>query len=294
MAKCLVTGYKGYIGTHLYEALKEAGHEVMGIDLADNHDIIKDLREYRAPMRGKFNPHFYNFKPEYIFHLACFPRVAYSVENPILTMENNVLSTSHVLNFARHVGAKRVIYSSSSSVVGNGNGPASPYALQKLVSEMECKLYTQLYGVDTVSLRYFNVYSEDQKVNGPYATAISNWMETIRKNEVPFITGDGEQSRDMLHVSDAVSANIFAMNREENFNGESYDIGTGSNISLNEVKKIVQKYFPNVEFKYIENRKGDVMRTCANASKMKDLGWSTKVQIHDGINKCFEELKNEF
>ena len=106
---------------------------MMGIDLVEGNDILQDLKEYNEPMKGKFHPHYYNFKPEYIFHLACFPRV-YSVENPILTMENNTLSTSHVLNFARHVGAKRVIYSSSSSVVGNGNGPASPYALQKLIS----------------------------------------------------------------------------------------------------------------------------------------------------------------
>ena len=210
MARCLVTGYKGYIGSHLCKKLEELGHEVMGIDLVDGHDILSDFKE-------KFHPSYINFKPEYIFHMACFPRVPYSVKNPTSTMKNNVLSTSYVLDFARKVGAKRVIYSSSSSVVGNGDGPTSPYALQKLVSEMECKLYSDLYGLDTVSLRYFNVYSEDQTVDGPYCTAIANWMHSIRQNIVPFITGDGTQSRDMLHVSDAVEANIFAMNREEIF-----------------------------------------------------------------------------
>tara|TARA_B000000609_G_C24105736_1_gene310963 strand:- start:12 stop:896 length:885 start_codon:yes stop_codon:yes gene_type:complete len=293
MSKCLVTGHCGYIGSKVYRKLKELGHEVMGIDLAENHNILYDLKEYESPMRGKFNPHYFNFKPEYIFHLACFPRVAYSVDNPTLTMENNIMTTSHVLNFAKHVGAKRVIYSSSSSVIGNGNGPASPYALQKLVSEMECKLYSNLYGVDTVSLRYFNVYSEDQEVNGPYSTAIANWMDNIKNNKVPFITGTGEQSRDMLHVSDAVRANIFAMQREENFNGESYDVGTGSNISLNEIKKIIQTHFPDVKFEYIEERKGDVMHTCADISKMKSLGWTTNTEIRQGINNCFERLKGE-
>ena len=109
-------------------------------------------------------------------------------------------------------------FSSSSSVVGNGDGPTSPYGLQKLISEMECKLYAELYGVDTVSLRYFNVYSEDQKADGPYATAIANWMQFIRDGKTPFITGTGEQRRDMLHVSDAVRANIFAMERKEDGN----------------------------------------------------------------------------
>ena len=127
-------------------------------------------------------------------------------------MRNNVLLTSIVLDYAKRNNVKRVIYSGSSSVVGNGDGPTSPYALQKLTSELETKLYSQLYGLDTVTLRYFNVYSEDQEVTGPYATAVANWMHYIKNNKNPYITGDGEQRRDMLYVHDAVSANIFAMN----------------------------------------------------------------------------------
>lgn len=286
MARCLVTGHRGYIGTHLYKKLQELGHEVKGIDLVEGHNINVDLKD-------KFHPEYYNFKPEYIFHLACIPRVAYSVERPVETMENNVLCTTNVLNFAKKVDAKRVIYSGSSSVVGNGDGPTSPYGLQKLVSEMECKLYSDLYGVDTVSLRYFNVYSEDQKVTGPYATAIASWMHAIKTNKVPYITGTGDQSRDMLHVSDAVRANVFAMNREQDFNGKHYDIGTGSNISLNEVKDIVNKYFPEVKFDYVEERKGDVMYTCAQYKDMENIGWKAKVDIVHGIENCFSKLKKE-
>ena len=289
MSRCLVTGHRGYIGSHLFKALKDAGHEVQGIDLYEGHDINMDLREYNAPDRGVFHPHYFKFKPEYIFHLACFPRVAYSVEFPVETMENNVLCTTNVLNFAKHVGAKRVIYSSSSSVVGDGDGPSSPYGLQKLVSEMECKLYSKLFGVDTVSLRYFNVYSEDQKADGPYATAIANWMEFIRKNKKPFITGDGEQRRDMLHVSDAVRANIFAMESKNNFDGKNYDVGTGDNISLNEVKGIVKEYY-DVDFDYVPPRAGDVKETRADTEPLKALGWQTKVSIKDGVNSCFQEL----
>ena len=286
MARCLVTGHEGYIGTVLYEKLNKLGHNVLGIDLKSDHDILDHLKE-------PFDKLYYDFKPEYIFHLACIPRVAYSVEHPTETMTNNVLCTTHVLNFAKHVGAKRVIYSGSSSVNGNGNGPTSPYGLQKLISEMECQLYSKLYGLDTVSLRYFNVYSEDQKADGPYATAIANWMKYIRESKTPFITGDGTQRRDMAYISDVISANLFAMEHGENFHGRAFDVGTGQNISLNQIKEIVLSYFPNIDFKYIAPREGDVNITCANILTLKELGWEPEVKISDGINRCFSKLKEE-
>lgn len=288
MSRCLVTGYRGYIGSRLYNRLIELGHEVMGVDIKDgpDEDILVCLRESDD---GTFNEKYWHFQPEFVFHLACIPRVAYSVEEPVKTTENNVLITSLVLNFARKVGAKRVIYSGSSSVVGNGDGPTSPYGLQKLVSEMECKLYSSLYGLDTVTLRYFNVYSEDQKAEGPYATAIANWMKYIKINKNPFITGDGKQRRDMAHVSDIVSVNVFAMNYENSFSGKNYDVGTGENISLNEIKSIVEE-FHNVSFDYREERTGDIMLTRANMKPLFDLGWRPKVNLQDGIRSCFKPM----
>jgi UDP-glucose 4-epimerase len=298
MARCLVTGHRGYIGSHLYAQLQELGHDVRGIDAKPDapgnkgHNILQVLKEYEDGS-GRFHPYFYDFKPEYVFHMACVPRVAHSVAHPVQTMENNVLCTSYVLNFARKVGAKRVIYSGSSSVVGDGNGPNSPYGLQKLISEMECKLYSGLYGLDTVSLRYFNVYSADQEAEGAYPTAIANFMACIRSNHRPFITGTGEQRRDMAHVKDVVAANIFAMNSETNFNGAQFDVGTGSNISLNEIKNIVLDYFPKVNFQYIEERTGDVLYTQANILPLSDAGWTPSVGIQQGINECFRDLKDE-
>jgi len=202
-------------------------------------------------------------------------------------MINNAIQTSHVLNFARKVGAKRVIYSGSSSVVGNGDGPESPYGLQKLISEMECRLYSKLYEVDTVTLRYFNVYSPCQKATDAYATAIANWMHFIREGRTPFITGDGEQRRDMAHLEDIVSANIFAMEYAGKFAGANYDVGTGDNISLNEVKEIVLKYHPELEFEYRPPRQGDVRTTKANIESLKELGWSPSIPIKAGIEECF-------
>ena len=185
MARCLVTGHRGYIGSEVYNQLKETGHEVMGIDLVDGNNILDCLKQ---DSDGKFHPHWFNFKPEYIFHLAAIPRVAYSVEQPVHVIENNVLSSLYVLEFARACGTKRVIYSSSSSVVGDGLGPENPYGASKYMPESMCGVWSRLYGLDTVCLRYFNVYSPDQKADGPYATAVANWMQFIRDGKNPFIT----------------------------------------------------------------------------------------------------------
>ena len=292
MARCLVTGHKGYIGSRLFERLQELGHEVMGIDLQE--DFPKDIRDFfNEDFGSEVYPAYWNFKPEYIFHLAAIPRVAYSIEEPVKTTKNNILAGSMVLNFARKVGAKRLIYAGSSSVVGNGDGPASPYALQKLYTEMECRIYSELYGLDTITLRYFNVYSPDQQAKTAYATAVANWMQHIRDDKLPFITGDGEQRRDMANREDVVSANIFAMEYEGTFNGQQFDVGTGDNISLNEMKKIVEEHIPNVVFEYVAERKGDVRLTKADIQPLRDLGWEPQYTIEKGIHECFRRLKNE-
>ena len=292
MSKCLVTGHLGYIGSRVFEALVKQGHDVRGIDLKQskyNGDILEDLGHIHTSQIGlaSVSGEYRDFKPEFIFHLAAIPRVPYSVEFPVEVLENNITSTLRVLEYARLSGAKRVIYSSSSSVVGNGNGPTSPYGASKLIPEILCKNYSDVYGVDTVSLRYFNVYSKDQEVDGPYATAIANFMHAVRQGHNPFITGDGEQRRDMLHVTDAVSANLFCMSHDLDFNGQSFDVATGSNISLNEVKEIINKYHPEVVFNYVGERTGDVRVTKADTEPLKKLGWTTRVGIKSGIEECF-------
>ena len=283
MALCLVTGHQGYIGNSLYWKLISMDHDVVGVDYKkdDSWDILNGLERLEQ----------YDF--DYVFHLACIPRVAYSVEQPVHTMMNNIMSTSIVLDFAKRKNVKRVIYSGSSSVVGNGDGPTRPYALQKLTSELEPKLYSDLYGIDTVTLRYFNVYSPDQEADSPYATAVANWMRFIREGKNPFITGDGEQRRDMAHKFDVVAANIFAMEYEGEFGGRSFDVGTGDNISLNEMKGIVNGHFPDVQFDYVDERKGDVLLTKADISPLKELGWAPRFSIEDGISKCFRSLKEK-
>tara|TARA_R110000751_G_scaffold6038_8_gene26432 strand:- start:2346 stop:3209 length:864 start_codon:yes stop_codon:yes gene_type:complete len=287
MSRCLVTGHLGYIGSKVFKRLQELGHETIGVDYRedDRQNVSTLLAEDDD---GAFHPYYEDFKPEYIFHLACIPRVAYSVDEPVKTMVNNVIQTSHLLNFARKTGVKRVIYSGSSSVLGNGAGPSSPYGLQKLISEMECELYSSLYGLDTVTLRYFNVYSPCQRVDGPYSTAIANWMECIRNGTNPFITGDGTQRRDMVHVEDVVAANIFAMEYTGEFAGKHYDIGTGSNVSLNEIKDIIKQYHPEVVFENTPPRQGDIATSTADVLPLKHLGWTSKVNIAVGVKSCFD------
>ena len=283
--KCLVTGHQGFIGAELYSKLISLGHDVRGIDLKSGMNVIDVLDP------ASTSEQFLDWIPDVIFHLACKPRVAYSVQEPLETMRNNVLSTSTILAYAKKYKVSRVIYSGSSSVSGNGSGPISPYALQKLTSETECKLYSQLYNLDTVTLRYFNVYSENKEDGNPYATAIAKWRYSIKNKINPFITGDGNQRRDMAHLEDVVSANIFAMNYEKNFNGNVFDVGTGSNMSLNEIKDIIHKINSKIKFDYVAPREGDVFKTLANMQPLRDIGWTPSITLEEGINRSFIEFQ---
>ena len=279
MIKCLVTGYKGYIGGHVYSHLIAEGHEVCGIDIKEGSDILHCLPNE-------------NF--DYVFHLAALPRVEYSVENPSYTLKQNVFVTSVLLEWAKDHAVKRVIFSSSAAVMGDGDGvPKSPYGLHKLMSEMECRLFSELYDIDTVCLRYFNVYSEDQPFDGPYSTAISAWMEMIREGKPLRIDGDGEQTRDLVHVNDIVSANLFCMKYLNNFKGKVFNVGSGVSISLNSVKEIINKYH-KVSWIKAPKRKGDVQHTLADISELKNIGWSPKITIEKGLSKCFNRNLRKF
>ena len=275
--KILVTGHKGYIGNHLYHNLKSLQYEVHGIDLKDGEDILHCLPD------ETFN---------YVFHLAACPRVGYSVEKPAYTMKQNVLVTSVLLEWAKDHGVKRVIFSSSSAVHGNGDGiPKSPYGLHKLMNEMECRLYSELYSLDTVCLRYFNAYSEDQEYGGSYSTAICAWMEMIKQNKPLRIDGDGEQTRDLVHVEDIVSANIFCMKYREDFGGKWFNVGSGTSVSLNHIKRFIDEKY-DVIWNHAPERLGDVKHTLADITELKKLGWRPNISIQEGLKRCFaKELK---
>jgi len=275
--KILVTGHKGYIGSHLFRKLKnmiaEGYDDLVGIDLKDGEDILHCLPD----------EHF-----DYVFHLAACPRVGYSVEKPSYTLKQNVLVTSTLLEWAKDHGVKRVIFSSSSAVNGNGDGiPTSPYGLHKLMNEMECQLFSKLYEIDTVCLRYFNAYSEDQEYGGSYSTAICAWMEMIKNKKPLRIDGDGNQTRDLVHVDDIVSANICAMESLSWFGGKTYNIGSGEAVSMNYIKDFIDSRH-KVVWDHAPERKGDVKHTFADIEETKkDLNWEPKVAISEGLKRCF-------
>ena len=275
--KVLVTGHKGYIGSHLFSSLKHLGHNVYGIDIKDGEDILHCLPS------GNF---------DCVFHMAAQPRVEFSVNHPSYTMKQNVLVTSTLLEWAKDHGVSRVIFSSSSATNGDGDGvPKSPYGLHKLMSEMECNLFSSLYGLDTICLRYFNAYSEDQDFGGPYSTAICAWMEMIRLGKPLRMDGAGEQTRDLVHVDDIVLANIRAMESDKSFNGKVYNVGSGTSVSMNYIRDFINSIH-NVEWNNSPPRKGDVEHTLADISAIKkDLGYEPMVSIQEGLKRCFNKEK---
>jgi UDP-glucose 4-epimerase len=197
--------------------------------------------------------------------------------------------TSRVLEWSKNNNVKRVVFSSSSAILGDGDGvPKSPYGLHKLMSELECKLYSDLYGLDTVCLRYFNAYSEDQPFGGTYSTAICAWMEMIRQGKKLRIDGDGEQTRDLVHVEDICSANIACMESDKWFGGKVYNVGSGTSVSMNYIKNYIDSKH-QVEWNHAPARIGDARHTLADISKIKkDLGWEPKVMIDVGLKRCFD------
>ena len=277
--KVLVTGHKGYIGSHIFSELQRLRHNVRGIDIKDGEDILHCLPDEDF---------------DYVFHLAAQPRVEFSVHHPSYTMKQNVLVTSTLLEWAKNHNVKRVIFSSSSAVNGDGDGvPKSPYGLHKLMSEMECRLFSQLYRLDTVCLRYFNAYSEDQNFGGSYSTAICAWMEMIRQGKPLRMDGDGAQTRDLVHVDDIILANIHAMQSTSWFGGKSYNVGSGTSVSMNYIRNFINERH-DVKWDNAPERKGDVKHTLADISETRlELDFEPLISIEEGLSRCFsmENLK---
>jgi len=269
--KILVTGHKGFIGAKLFLKLTDLGHKVSGIDLKEGKDLHHCLPE------GDF---------DFVFHLAALPSVQYSIENPSYTMKQNVLASSVLLEWCAKKKIKRLIFSSSAAAVDI----KSPYGLQKKITEMECALFSQLYNLDTVCLRYYNVYSENQHFGGPYSTVINHWMNAIQNNQPLYLDGDGEQTRDFIHIDDVTDVNIFCMNSEVEFLGRVLDVGTGIETSLRSVKFLIDE---TNEVYWLERpqRVGDIKSSKSNSSFLNSMGWSPKISIEEGLKRCFKKEK---
>lgn len=295
-----VTGCAGFIGSHLVDKLFELGWKVDGIDDLSGGDLknlnIKKLRtfsqiDFADPNSLDF---IRNSKHDVVFHLAARPRVSYSVENPTETNMVNLHKSVQLLEAAKNGKVGRVVFSSSSSVYGGADllptpasyrkNPKSPYALQKSVVEDYCKLFSSLYGLDTISLRYFNVFGPRAKGDGPYATAVSAWISAI-KNGTPLRSdGSGDQSRDMCYVDNVVSANILAANHTGKFAGETFNVACQESVTNNQVLAWFTKKWPEAKIKTASWRPGDVMHTLADISDTSSvLGYKPLVRFWDGL-----------
>lgn len=289
--KVIVTGGTGFIGSNLVDELINQGYEVHIIDNLSNGKIenvnkkaklhnkdITKLKEIQSIFKGV----------SYVFHLAALPRVQFSIENPAESNEANVIGTLNVLIASKNAKVKRIIYSASSSAYGDQKimplkenmiaMPKSPYGLQKHIGELYCRLWTQVYGIQTVSLRYFNVYGPRNNPEGAYALVVAKFIEQRKKGEKMTITGNGKQTRDFTNVKDIVNANVLAMKSNKVGKGEVINIGAGRNISINTIAKLI-----GGEKVYIPARFEPKHTLADNSLAKKLLGWKPKISIEEGI-----------
>ncbi len=291
MKKVIVTGGAGFIGSHLADELVGRGYEVHIVDNLSGgrkEDVnpkailhVVDIREL-----GKLMEIFSG--AEYVFHLACLPRVQYSIDNPIETNDVNVVGMLNVLVASGKNKVKRLVFSASSSAYGNQEkmplhedmapNPQSPYGLHKYIGELKAKIWSEIYGLETVSLRYFNVYGTRQRDEGAYTLVIAKFLKQRREGDSFTITGDGEQTRDFTHVRDVVRANILAMESKNVGKGEVINIGAGKNVSVNEIARII-----GGEISYIAPRIEPKHTLADNRKAKKLLGWEPTVSIEEGI-----------
>jgi UDP-glucose 4-epimerase len=310
----LVTGCAGFIGSNFIKQFRKnfPKTEIIGID--DFSTGRKDALEssivfYRGSILDDrlLEKIFSKHKPGYVFHFAALPRVSYSIEHPRHTSEVNIVGTVSLLEASKNHGAKRFIYSSSSSVYGgakklptkeseNPPDPKSPYAAQKYIGEPFCKIFSELFELDTICLRYFNVFGPGQYGDSPYSTVVSSWLESIYfpKKKSAFIEGDGNQSRDFCYVDNVVLANILAMKSKRNFKGEVFNVAYGDQTKINEVKRLIEKYTgKKLNLEKRSSRLGDVRHTRADIAKARKLiGYNPRINFEDGLKETIEWFKS--
>lgn len=306
MKKYLVTGGAGFIGSHVVETLVKRNQKVRVLDnfstgSMDNlRPFLKQVEIVKGDLRNLSDLRKAVKGIEGIFAIAAIRAVARSVDNPLETNETNVTGLLKLLVAARDAGVKRVVYSSSSSVYGESQAPVfkvtdmpdpvSPYAASKLMGEYYCRIFTRLYGLETVSLRYFNVFGPRQNPESKYSAVIPILIAALLRNKSPEIHWDGRQSRDFTYVDNVVEGNLLAM-RVPKASGEVFNIACHEEYSIldifNQLRVLLNK--PNIQPKFMPKRAGDVRRTFADISKAKKiLGFKPQTRFKPGLKKTVE------
>jgi len=294
MTISIVTGGAGFIGSHIVEKLKRLDHMVVVIDneYSDNDDfhwrkdtlnVNIDITDYKALKKACTGA-------DYIFHCAAEARIGPAIKNPVNAVNINTIGTCNVLQCAREVGAKKVLYSSTSSGYGLNESPnvetqpddcLNPYSVSKIAGEKLCKMYTDLYGLNTIIFRYFNVFGERAPRKGQYAPVTGIFLRQKAAGEPLTIVGDGEQRRDYIYVKDVANANIMAAisNPDDDAYGQVYNVGSGKNYSVNEIASFISDDTIN-----IPPRVGEARNSLANIEKIrKTFAWKPEVDVQEWI-----------
>ena len=301
----LVTGGAAFIGSHIVRRLVGEGELVRVVDnLSTGQSMrLKTVRGSVEFVEGDLADERVSDEVvrdvEYVLHQAAVPSVQRSVCDPIATNRANVTATLNLLESCRKAGVRRLIYAASSSAYGDTEvlpkaeemspNPLSPYALQKLVGERYCKLYYDLYGLETVSLRYFNVFGADQDPHSEYSAVIPKFITKLLAKEPLTIYGDGEQSRDFTYVDNVVEANLLAL-RAIDAVGHVCNIGCGARITLNELTMLLEEILgTKANVNYTDPRAGDVRHSLADITKARHLlGYEPKVMVQEGLRRTVQ------
>lgn len=305
MSIFLITGGAGFIGSNLVKRLVKEGGKVIVLDnfatgCKDNlDDVLDKIVILEGDVRDIDLITSLAKKVDYIFHMAAMTSVINSIDDPIKYNDINISGSLNVFWAGVKNQIKKLIFASSSAVYGNEPtlpkredmklSPQSPYALSKYVGELYLKLFWESYKFPSVSLRFFNVYGPNQSLNSLYAAVIPKFITSLLKGEPPIIYGDGEQTRDFIFVEDVVSAMISCINRNE-ANGKVYNIGSGVQISINNLYKIISSML-GVDIKplYMPSRKGEVRFSYADITlAKKELRWSPRFSLEEGLKKTIE------
>ncbi|MEE9379443.1 MAG: NAD-dependent epimerase/dehydratase family protein [Candidatus Lokiarchaeia archaeon] len=305
-----MTGVAGFIGSNITDFLLENGSIVIGIDNLLNgkmENLNNALQNpnftfYKVDIRDKVFMHDICKGINIIFHEAAFASVPDSIQNPITCNNININGTLNILESARRNDINSVIFASSGAVYGDpitlpmketmNTMPISPYGVTKLTCEKYLSVYSSLYGFNTISLRYLNVYGPGQDIS-PYSGVISKWLGQLYRNEHLVIYGDGEQKRDFIYIKDIILANILAA-KADNLSGNVFNIGTGNNITINKLANIMKKLWGNEEtqIKYTDERLGDIKEGTADVSKAKKLlNFNPEYNLESGLKDYINWFK---